>query len=255
VGEAPMSFSGEQVAQLLLAIAPQRVLKDGKGFSHVSQQDITAHLIRVFGYGAFDTEVLSLDLVYEKNAFDRKTGQPTPDRWDVGYRALARLTVRAPGSAVEQCHYEDGSIGVAQNLPLGDAHDLAMKSAISLAKKRCAINLGDQFGLSLYNKGQMSALVKGTLIRPAPAEQQEDLQSGVAQQVTLGHDETDQGTQVSGGTVDNETLEQFSELLDTASTREAVSEVGVKIAALGLPQKLRDELKVLYNRRMKEVSR
>ena len=34
---------------------------------------------------------------------------------------------------------------------VGAAHDLAMKSAISQALKRCAANLGDQFGLSLYS--------------------------------------------------------------------------------------------------------
>jgi hypothetical protein len=75
-----------------------------------------------------------------------------------------RLTIRDEHGK-EVCHYEDGSTATAQNQTLGDAHDLAMKSAISLAKKRAAINLGDQFGLSLYNKGQMSALVKGTLVR------------------------------------------------------------------------------------------
>ncbi|MFC9768855.1 hypothetical protein [Rhodococcus jostii] len=34
--------------------------------------------------------------------------------------------------------------------------------------KRAAIALGDQFGLSLYNKGRLSALVRGTQVRPQP---------------------------------------------------------------------------------------
>jgi hypothetical protein len=104
-----------------------------------------------------------------------------------------RLTVRDPDGR-EMCHFEDGSTATAQNQTLGDAHDLAMKSAISLAKKRTAINLGDQFGLSLYNKGQVSALVKGTLVSAdldAETQHAEDVQDGVAQQLSLGNDEID----------------------------------------------------------------
>jgi hypothetical protein len=67
-----------------------------------------------------------------------------------------------------------------------------MKSAISVAKKRCCINLGDQFGLSLYNKGQLSALVMGTLVRPEgeTPDSDGDVSEGVTQQVSLGTDET-----------------------------------------------------------------
>jgi Mn-dependent DtxR family transcriptional regulator len=248
-----MTFSEAQIAQLLKPIAAKRVLKDGKGFSHVSQQDITAHLIRVLGFGAFDTQILSLDLVYEKNSLDRKTGKPNPDRWDVGYRATLRLTIRDPDGA-EQCHYEDGSMGVAQNQALGDAHDLAMKSAISLAKKRCAINLGDNFGLSLYNKGQTAALVIGTLIRTGATQTPADMQAGVEQQVTLGRDETDQGDDIAPHAASDELLEQIADLLEQASTRQEVREVGEKIAGLGLDPGTRAELKILYGKRMKEMT-
>ncbi len=189
-----MSFNAKQVEQLLRPIRPERVLKDGKQHSHVSQQDITAHLIRVFGFGAFDTELLSLDVVFEHQRFG-SDGKPVVGRFDVCYRAVMRLTVRDEhGNRV--CRFEDGSTGVAQNQTLADAHDLAMKSAISLAKKRCAINLGDQFGLSLYNKGQTTALVKGTLLdprRPVAAHEDDggDVQDGVEQQLTLGNSDTE----------------------------------------------------------------
>jgi hypothetical protein len=33
--------------------------------------------------------------------------------------------------------------------------------------KRCAINLGDQFGLGLYNNGSTAAVVRSTLAGPA----------------------------------------------------------------------------------------
>lgn len=185
-----MPLNSVQVAQLLKPIAPQRVLKDGKGHSHVSQQDVLAHLIRVFGFGNFDTEVLRLEQVFEEPRTNDQ-GKPT-GRWDVCYRALVRLIVKAE-DGTELCHYENGSTATAQNQTRGEAHDLAMKAAISLSVKRAAIPLGDQFGLSLYNKGQMKALVRGTLVQPATGEESaaEDMQDGVEKQVAMGNDETD----------------------------------------------------------------
>lgn len=183
-------FNARQVTQLLKAIAPQRVMKDGQGHSHVSQQDVTAHLIRVFGFGSFDTHILTWEPVFETPRVDNN-GKAT-GRWDVCYRASIRLTVRDE-YGLRVCVFEDGATHTAQNQNRGDAHDLAAKSSLSLAKKRCAINLGDQFGLSLYNKGQETALVKGTLVVPNSADEAEpaDVQEGVDQQHALGNDETD----------------------------------------------------------------
>jgi recombination DNA repair RAD52 pathway protein len=184
------SFNAKQTLQLLQAIHPSRVLLDGKNHPHVSQQDITAHLIRIFGFGNFDTDILETTLVFEQQRTNDK-GEPT-NRWDVCYRAKVRLTVRdADGNEV--CHYEDGSTATAQNQARGDAHDGAFKSALSLAKKRAAVYLGDQFGLSLYNKGQMRALVKGTLVLPPVEDDADeepiDVQDDIEQQVSLGESE------------------------------------------------------------------
>ena len=176
----------KQIKQLLHPINPRRVLKDGKGHSHVSQQDILAHLIRVFGFGSFDIEVLSCEPVFEQQRV-ADNGKPS-NRYDVCYRGLVRLTIRN-ADGFQLCRLENGSTATAQNQTRGDAHDLAYKSAISLSVKRCAIALGDQFGLSLYNKGQMEALVMGTLVH-SPEECPTDVQEGVAQQVSLGNDET-----------------------------------------------------------------
>lgn len=192
-----MSFTLAQVDQLLHPINTARVLRDGKGHAHVSQQDILAHLIRVFGFGNFDVTVLSTECIFEMPAAKNDS------RFDVCYRALVRLTIRDP-KGNEVCHYENGSTATAQNQTRGDAHDLAYKSAISLSVKRAAIALGDQFGLSLYNKGQMSALVMGTLVTPeldpwdkATKPASRDMQEGVPQQVSLGNDEIDQGEDVA----------------------------------------------------------
>lgn len=184
-------FSQAQVNQLLQPIRPNRVLQ-AQGHSHVSQQDITAHLIRMFGFGNFDIEVMSIECIFEEpraNAQGELTG-----RWDVAYRALVRLSIRNEhGEPV--AFYENGSTGDAQNQTRAGGHDLAYKSAISLSIKRAAIALGDQFGLSLYNKGQLDALVIRTIIGGEDSLTG-DVQDGVAQQVALGNDEVEKDTPV-----------------------------------------------------------
>jgi recombination DNA repair RAD52 pathway protein len=179
------SFTDDQVQHLLKPIVKTRVLSDGKGHSHVSQQDITAHLIRMFGFGNFDIEVMDVALVFETERVNDKG--VLSNRFDVCYRALVRLTVRNPDGE-QVATYENGSTATAQNQSRGDGHDLAYKSAISLSIKRAAIALGDQFGLSLYNKGQLTPLVIATLVGSTPVE---DLQKDIPQQVSLGNDEID----------------------------------------------------------------
>lgn len=244
-------FNADQIAQLLKPIAKQRVLSDGKGHSHVSQQDVTAHLIRMFGFGNFDTEVLAVECVFERERV--KDGKPT-DRYDVCYRALLRLTIRDEhGNRI--CSYEDGSTATAQNQTLGDGHDLAYKSAISLAKKRCAINLGDQFGLSLYNKGQTSALVIKTLVGVTD-DAPEDVQADVPQQVALGNDETDYdpNEQPSADPTDALVVQRFEELIDGASTGEELNVLASEIAASSVKGAARDALRQRFSERLKAIA-
>lgn len=186
--KARASFTAKQVQQLLRPVNPRRVRRD-TGHAHLSQQDVTAHLIRVFGFGGFDTEVREAECLFEHNRGLTKEGKPSA-RWDVGYRALVRLTVRNPDGELVAV-YENGATATGQNLTLGEAHDLAYKSAISYALKRCAINLGDQFGLSLYNKGQLDALVMQTLVMPAAekeSDEKPDVEDGVPEQVSDGEE-------------------------------------------------------------------
>jgi hypothetical protein len=232
---ADMSFTPTQVEQLLKPINQRRVLRDGKGHSHVSQQDVTAHLIRMLGFGGFDVDVSGPHLVFESERL-KPTGEPT-GRWDVCYRAMCRLTVKDPHGQ-EIAHYEDGSTATAQNQTRGDAHDLAYKSAISLSKKRAAINLGDQFGLSLYNKGQLEALVMGTLVKPeGEADAGQDIQHGVSQQVSLGNDEVDHEPAFAehapageGGIADPVWVERMTDRIGNAPSRSALTGLAREIS-------------------------
>jgi hypothetical protein len=190
-----MGFTRAQVDQLLQPINTNRVLRDGKGHSHVSQQDVLAHLVRIFGFGNFDTEIINVECVFETPRINDSTGKPN-GRWDVCYRAAYRVIIKDE-NGVEVCHFEDGSTATAENQKRGDAHDLAYKSALSLAKKRAVIPLGDQFGLSLYNKGQTTALVRGTLVLPEGETTDRDVQEGVEKQVSLGNDEIERDLDAS----------------------------------------------------------
>lgn len=182
----------EQIEQLLRPINPNRVMTS-QGHSHVTQQDITAHLIRIFGFGNFDIEILNIEHVFTENYVNAKTKEITGG-YSVCYKCVIRLTIKdVHGNKI--AFYENGSTATALNLSLGDGHDLAYKSAISLSIKRCAIALGDQFGLSLYNKGQKEALVMDTLIGKTRVTEQ-DVQTGVSQQVSLGNDEIEEDREV-----------------------------------------------------------
>lgn len=215
------TFTTAQTKQLLAPIRRERVLADPRGNSHVSQQDITAHLIRVFGFGNFATELVDLDCIFESvrpGASDVQVNK-NQQKYDVAYRAHMRLIIFDEKHNVVTT-YEDASVGDAQNLNRADAHDLAMKSAISLAKKRCCINLGDQFGLSLYNKGQLEALVRGTHVLPKDyeTETKDDLQEGVPKQESMGVDEIEK---TDGDTGDAEAEARIAQSLGGTPVEDA----------------------------------
>jgi recombination DNA repair RAD52 pathway protein len=149
-----MTLTSEQVNELLKPINPSRVSKDGKGFSHVEAWDIRRTMNRIFGFANWSSRVDQMELVSEREVTQRngKTG------WNVVYRARCTLEIGdnfMSGSG----SYTEWAAGDATNPTLADAHDQAIKTAESQAFKRCAVNLGDQFGLSLYQKGSTSATV------------------------------------------------------------------------------------------------
>jgi hypothetical protein len=171
----------QQVAFLLSPISSNRV-RNLRGMSHLEAWDVRRQLIRIFGFEGFTVETLALDLAHEngnpnyrkKNKAGEEYG-PTYTAWTVVYRAQVRLTVKTPrGETIAM--FEDAAAGDAVNQPsVGDAHDLAMKTALSQALKRCAVNLGDQFGLSLYNDGSQDAVVMRSLAYMGePVKESED---------------------------------------------------------------------------------
>lgn len=160
----------EQYKRLLAPVNPSRVSKDGKGFSHLEAYDVRAHLNRIFGFLGWSAETMKCDLVFETEIpageFKYRSGKTNAlPIWTVSYKAQVCLVIHSlKGTA----NYTEFAAGEATNQPSrADAHDLAMKTAESQALKRCAVNLGDQFGLSLYNEGSVKPVVITTLVEPA----------------------------------------------------------------------------------------
>lgn len=147
-------MNDEQVKELLKPIDSSRVGKDGKGFAHVEAWDIRRRMNQIFGFGNWSADVAEMIMISEREV-TTKQGKPA---WYVVYRA--RCTVRI-GEAFNDgyCTYTEWAAGDATNPVLGDAHDQAIKTAESQAFKRACVNLGDQFGLSLYNSGSTAASV------------------------------------------------------------------------------------------------
>lgn len=148
----------QQYQQLLKPLNPARVAKRsqaGRSLSYLEAWDVKAHLIRIFGFGNWSWDVKTADIAFESE----KDG-----KWNVGYKVVGVLTVPGMESSWGAT-YTEAAVGSATLPQRGEAHDMAVKTAESDALKRAAINLGTQFGLSLYDNGSTKDVVGRTLDR------------------------------------------------------------------------------------------
>jgi hypothetical protein len=149
----------EQTNILLRGINGKRIehrKQAGMNLSYLSQHDVRAHLIRVFGFCGFDLTTLTAQLAFEHEV---------NSKWEVGYQVTMQLAIKDSDGRIVAV-YSETAVGSSTQGRRSEAHDMAMKTASSDAMKRCAINLGDQFGLSLYDNGSTSPIVKATLVGP-----------------------------------------------------------------------------------------
>jgi recombination DNA repair RAD52 pathway protein len=137
----------------------------GKQLSYLESWDVRAHLIRVFGFTNFDiiTEEQTLVGIRE---YMTSGDNPRP-MVECIWHAMVRLDVRDQ-NRTPLCTYREGAVGSTSGPAnmIGEHHDNAAKTAASDALKRCAMNLGTQFGLSLYDNGTTNDVVKRTLVVP-----------------------------------------------------------------------------------------
>ena len=149
----------QQYEQLLKPLNPARVAKrsgGGRQLSYLEAWDVKAHLNRIFGFLNWSADVRESVLAFEEK---NEKGQ-----WHVGYKVVLALRIDN-GSEWSSATYTEAAVGFATLPSRGEAHDMAIKTAESDALKRAAINLGTQFGLSLYNNGSTTDVIGKTLDR------------------------------------------------------------------------------------------
>lgn len=155
-------------------INPGRVMKRD-GNSYLQAWDVKATLLKVFGWGGFSTEVLNAEIIQIREHAGgtlghvvRKKTQYTdvgdPKTPQVIAQVTMRLTLHNIGPAGQDVIHTETAVGLNSQWDIGEACDTAIKSAESDALKRCAIFLGTQFGLSLYNNGAHEDVVRRVFV-------------------------------------------------------------------------------------------
>lgn len=163
----PVRLDSTQRDALAAPLNPDRVAFDPEGRAHVEGWDVRATLTKIFGFGMWSEELVRLEMV----------GPPRQvnDKWAVTYVAIVRLTCWDPeGNVLGPWDGTSAETGTLRNL--GAAIELAVKASATVALKRAAINLGNQFGLSLYRKIPDGAtdrrprvVAVGSTLQPEPA--------------------------------------------------------------------------------------
>jgi hypothetical protein len=128
-------------------------VKQLKGMSYVEAWDVKATLTRVFGFGGFSTQILNGSLIHKEQVPQSRDASKM--NWSVAYECTMRLIVPQLGA-----YWDETAVGSSAQPVIGEALDMATKSASSDALKRCATMLGTQFGLGLYDDGNQMEIIR-----------------------------------------------------------------------------------------------
>ena len=130
--------------------------------SYLEEWDVEAHLTRIFGFEGWDKEI-TYRTIYEEQRV-RDNGSLWAGTWPTPLPASWRFATSTASTLRPRWTRQ---LGDAKNQPSrADANHLALTSAVSTALKRAAKGLGNQFGLSLYNKGSVVPVVTSSLGLP-----------------------------------------------------------------------------------------
>lgn len=133
--------------ETLLRPPAKNVMVEKRGrfeLSYIPHHIIRDRLNRTFGPHRWSTTIISQPTrIAEESTQDGK--------WKVVFGCTLSLEVVWPDGTTTT-HVEPGS-DVSVNRSLVDACEMAFKACQSIALRRCAMNLGPYFGLSLYEGG------------------------------------------------------------------------------------------------------
>lgn len=136
-----MALAQKQIRKLRARLNPRHIRTrqvDGRTLSYLEGWHVIAEANRIFGFDAWDRELIESSCVYT-----RQQGE----RFNAAYTARIRIRVRAG----EHMVVREGSGAGESGAPTpGQAHEMAMKAAETDATKRALMTFGNAFGLSLY---------------------------------------------------------------------------------------------------------
>lgn len=122
--------------------------------SYIEAYDARATMIKIFNYGGWSYNIVDSDIVQIERDVPRSGGGT------VNFRVTAKVQSNLYIPQLE-ASYSGVAVASQSGSQIGEVADFAIKTADSDAFKRCAMNLGTQFGLSLYNNGSLSDVVGG----------------------------------------------------------------------------------------------
>jgi hypothetical protein len=141
-------LSAAQVQQLLAALEEgPHLLREKSGKLRLHHAYIRARLTQIFGFNGWGEQNLGLNKIVDES--DRH-GERL-----VAYAAQIRLIIRNDDGSVRNFFDGAGAWGVAcphdRRAIIWEMHSDAMNGASTVALCRAVINLGEQFGLSIYS--------------------------------------------------------------------------------------------------------
>lgn len=164
-------LSQDQVAELLKAIDAIRVTFDQPdGLARLKHEDIRRRLIQIFGPTGWGLEIISSECIHQGQ--DPKSRNLTI----IVYEAHVRLHIHPPNG---KSTFFDGTgvwDGTQRQLKRGTVESVTQArhnikaAAESAALCRAVINLGDQFGLSLYSDDPRRPYVRYSIPYTGPEE-------------------------------------------------------------------------------------
>ncbi len=113
----------------------------GKYGEYIEGWHAIAEANRIFGWDGWSYAIVKL----EQTNCEPNKGRNS-DQWEVGYMCIVGVRMGHPPAR------EDVGCGSGFSKSLGDAHESAMKEAVTDALKRALRTFGNPLGLALYDK-------------------------------------------------------------------------------------------------------
>ncbi len=161
-------FTDDTLAKLRGQLSPKRIAYDRQNNPYLEGWDVIAAANYYFGFDGWITEIVSIE---PGARFQALRGRNTPDEHTADlYVYTARIRITAGGVSREDV----GTSPTATDTP--EAHETAIKAAVTDGIKRTLRSFGSQFGNDLYDKGRTGGyeeqrIPERDVREPAPAQQ------------------------------------------------------------------------------------